>query len=48
MFEAQGLTEDNDDDDAVLSIVECIKDLLQPIPANRANPYKTPIPVKLR
>jgi hypothetical protein len=47
MFESE-LTEAVDDDDAVLSIVESIKSLLQPQPSQRLHRFDTGISENLR
>lgn len=47
MFES-GFTEAVDDDDAILSIVECIKHLVQPQPSQRLNQFNTDISGKMR
>jgi hypothetical protein len=47
MWESE-LTEAVDDDDAILSIVECVADLLQPQPSRRLKPGYGSISEKLR
>ncbi|KAH6974500.1 hypothetical protein BKA56DRAFT_734054 [Ilyonectria sp. MPI-CAGE-AT-0026] len=47
MFETD-MTEATDDDDAILSIVECMNHLLHPQPSQRLNRFNADIPGKLR
>ena len=47
MFESE-ITEVFDDDDAILSVVECIEHLVQPQPGKRLNEFNSNISEKLR